>query len=503
METSCGLNITPMHVSKTGKMSLTAQYGHSACEPFKIDIFNAQASDKFTAWLQSKFPALKGVTFDEQLNKSFRELATWATKQMAGKPDQPPQESAPTADELLAKMSEQARADAEALLSATNLIDQIASDIEVVGVAGERLLALTVYLVGTSRLLAEPLAAILQGPSSGGKSYLLSKVADLMPPESVIRATQMTPQCLYTMPAGSLVHRFIVAGERSRKQDDDTADATKALREMISGRRLDKLMPAKEHGQIVTKRISQEGPIAYAESTTLTEIFDEDANRSIRLQVDETPEQTQRVLKAISTAARNGRQAANVETIVNKHHAAQRMLKSLPVCISFAERLGLLFPKDRVEARRALPQVLNMIRVSALLHQFQREHSPGGELIATIADYKLTRELLEKPMSQLLGGAISEAENRLLIRLREWFAACRFTIHDIMQKEHLHERTVRGWLHGLYGAGFLELFEVSRGHSPNVWVLVPEKDANEATGVLPTVEKVFPPPPPIQPSDRL
>jgi hypothetical protein len=35
-----------------------------------------------------------------------------------------------------------------------------------------------------------------------------------------------------------LQHRFIVAGERSRLQNDETAEATRALRELLSAGRL-------------------------------------------------------------------------------------------------------------------------------------------------------------------------------------------------------------------------------------------------------------------------
>ena len=41
----------------------------------------------------------------------------------------------------------------------------------------------------------------------------------------------MTPQALFHMKPGSLAHRFVVAGERSQLENDERADATRALRE--------------------------------------------------------------------------------------------------------------------------------------------------------------------------------------------------------------------------------------------------------------------------------
>ena len=114
------------------------------------------------------------------------------------------------------------------------------------------------YLVGVSRLLDRPLAAICLGLSSSGKSWVIERTSQLFPPETTLLATQMTPQALFYMPAGSLSHRFVVAGERSRNTQDDAAEATRALREMLSSGRLSKLIPIKNNGSFEAQRIEQE-----------------------------------------------------------------------------------------------------------------------------------------------------------------------------------------------------------------------------------------------------
>ncbi len=56
----------------------------------------------------------------------------------------------------------------------------------------------------------------------------------------------MTPNSLYYLPGDSLRNRIIVAGERSRVQDDERAEATRALREMLSSGKLQKLVPIRD-----------------------------------------------------------------------------------------------------------------------------------------------------------------------------------------------------------------------------------------------------------------
>ena len=175
------------------------------------------------------------------------------------------------------------RIEARTLLDAPNLMQRVVEDIGALGVAGEKELAATVYLIGTSRLLPEPTCGDRARPIIIGQELRRQKAASLFPPEAVITATQLTPQALFYMQPGSLVHRFIVAGERSRLENDDTAEATRALREMLSEGRLSKLLPIKKDGQLETVLVEQDGPIAYVETTTLTKLFNEDANRCILL----------------------------------------------------------------------------------------------------------------------------------------------------------------------------------------------------------------------------
>jgi hypothetical protein len=122
----------------------------------------------------------------------------------------------PNHSELLEAMPQDARDEASALLADPGILTQIYEDISALGVAGEEKLSATIYLVGTSRTLQKPLSAIVQGLSSSGKSFIIERVADLIPPEGILQAQQLSPQSLFHLPYGALRHRYIVAGERSR-----------------------------------------------------------------------------------------------------------------------------------------------------------------------------------------------------------------------------------------------------------------------------------------------
>ena len=193
---------------------------------------------------------------------------------------------------------------------------------------------------------------------------------------------------------GRLMHVFVIAGERPRVQSDEQSLATRALREMLSSGELHKLVTITVAGRPKAVLIEQPGPISYCDTTTLTRLDGEDANRCLLLATDESAEQTRNIKLAIAAAAETG--SADSAPIIARHHALQRMLKRVEVRVPFATQLAEAMPDERNEARRAIGHIISLIRAIALLHQRQRAGRPveHGDIIqATIEDYVIARHL--------------------------------------------------------------------------------------------------------------
>lgn len=374
-------------------------------------------------------------------------------------------------EEALAEMPEELRTQAAERLQSPNLLRWIIDGIEKVGVAGERPLALTLWLAGTSRLLEHPLAVIVQGPSASGKSYVIDQIAKLFPAEAVLSATDITPNALYFMPPGELAQRFIVAGERSRRQHDDSAQATKALREIIASGHLEKLITISDGDGPRTELVQQQGPIAYAESTTAPELFEEDANRCLVLQPDERPEQTQRILRASGFRLLGIKEQQGRNELREEFHALQRLLEPLTVVIPFADRLADLFPTEPIEVRRAFGHVTSLIQTSALLHQFQRSRDELGRIVAQPEDYWLARLLLRDVLARSLGQRPADALRRFVERLQDERFSGEYTAQEIAKALVLNERTVREHLNELLKLGRIEQTQAPRGPIPARWMI--------------------------------
>lgn len=209
-------------------------------------------------------------------------------------------------EELLKRTPQHVRDQAEAMLADPKLVNIIINDVAKLGVVGERKLVMSHYVVGISRFLAKPGGSIIQGGISSGKSHTLETTGPCFPPESKLLCTDITPQSLYYLEPGRLIHTFVIAGERPRVQSDEQSLATKALREMLSSGELHKLVTISVAGRPEAVLIEQPGPIAYADTTTLTRLDDEDANRCLLLATDESAEQTRDIKLAEAAAAERG-----------------------------------------------------------------------------------------------------------------------------------------------------------------------------------------------------
>ncbi len=481
-------------MGKQTKVSLRVLAGEDVLEDDTVDLGKKSHRNEFA----ERVAAAAGVAVADVEAELLRVLDE---RRAATAPKPPPVEDdlAEQTGAALDQTDPEVRQEAELLLEDPELIDRIGADIESVGVAGEDDLRLTLYLVGTSRLLPKPLAAIVQGQSSSGKSYTVEKVASLFPPEAVVLATQMTPQALFHARPGSLSHRWVVAGERSRLENDDRAEATRALREMLSAGRLSKLMPVKEGNQIVTRLIEQEGPIAFVESTTLARVFEEDANRAVMLSTDERRRQTKTIMRRLALHA-SGRLTSEGPRVVARHHALQRLLERRAIVIPFAERLAEVLEvfADRVECRRAYPMLLALVQASTLLHQRQRQTDQDGRLIAEPADYGVAARLLSGPLARTIGESLSDPVRRFLERLLAEVddpidpLGIPFTAKDVRRRVKMPRSTVAGFLSELEDKGFLDAAEVGavgRGRPPKGWK--PTGRDGEDVDVLPPVEEMF------------
>ena len=256
------------------------------------------------------------------------------------------------------------------LLKDENLLQQILADFDACGVVGEETNKLIGYLAAVSRKLNDPLAVLIQSSSAAGKSSLMDAVLAFVPEEDKVIYSAMTGQSLYYMGGGDLKHKILAISE-----EEGVRQASYALKLLQSEGSLRIASTGKDPntGRMETQEYTVEGPVMLFLTTTSYDIDEELQNRCLTLSVCEDRAQTQAIhdiqRKRQTIKGLLGDQ--NKTAIQSLHQNAQRLLKPLLVANNYAEELK--FRSDRTRTRRDHAKYLCLIRVIALLHQYQRE----------------------------------------------------------------------------------------------------------------------------------
>jgi hypothetical protein len=108
---------------------------------------------------------------------------------------------------------------AMSLLDDPMVLDRFGVDLKALGYAGDLKQPLLLYLVLMSRLLARPMNLLVGGPSSAGKSFLVTSVARFFPAAATYSLTGMSERALVYTDA-DLTHRTLIISEAVAIQRD-------------------------------------------------------------------------------------------------------------------------------------------------------------------------------------------------------------------------------------------------------------------------------------------
>jgi hypothetical protein len=260
-------------------------------------------------------------------------------------------------------------------LKQPNLLASINEQLGNIGIAGEVDNRLLLFILGTS-YKHEPLHAVIQSSSGSGKSHLINTIADCFPEEDVLSLSRITSKSLYHYKHNTLKNKLILI------QDFDGLDdeALFAFRELQSFGKLTTSMTGKDaFGDHTAKLHTVHGHFASFGAST-KELYTDNQSRSILLKIDESEEQTRRVLSYTPPTSEEILKTKNeLQNIV-------RLLKPYSIFNPFVDKLCL--PHTIPMARRLNNQLKQFIEQITFIHQYQREQDAQGRLITTLEDIK-------------------------------------------------------------------------------------------------------------------
>jgi hypothetical protein len=365
--------------------------------------------------------------------------------------------------------------------SQPSILDAFAADLEASGIVGEERLAKLLYLAVTSRLLNRPVSVAVKGQSSCGKSVTTQGVLKFFPPSACHALSSMSEKALLYSPE-PFEHRMLVVYELDGVR---SKFGTYILRTLLSENRISYEVTVNVGGEHTTHLIEKEGPTGLIITTTLPRWHEENETRMVSVNVDESAEQTKRVLNATAVQDRP-------EVDMDPWHALQEWLglAERRVVVPFANEISALMPADLPpRIRRDFPALLSLIKAHAILHQVSRPRDEDGWITATLGDYAVVRELVADLMAQGVESTVPKTVRETVTAVKALSAAYPAGVSEpvVATELGLHKGTVSRRLNDAAAAGFLKNLEPKLGR-PARWVL--GSPLPDDMDILPTVEQL-------------
>jgi phage/plasmid primase-like uncharacterized protein len=351
-------------------------------------------------------------------------------------------------------------------------------------VAGEARLVKLAYLGATSRLFSKAMHIAFKGTSSGGKSEIRKRVLEYFPPESIISFTATSERALLFM-QDDFQHKIISMGEAFSGEELKFQDYL--LRELMSENMLRYPIAQKVGDQIVTIDIVKHGPVCFMVTTTRNRLNPENETRLLPLEIDDSPKQTQAVMRMVADA--EGYNMVANDSDLDPWRDFQRLLAAgnCTVIVPFSRTLMRLIPPKAVRLRRDTAQLMRAVKAHALIHYTHRR-SKDGAIVATLADYEAVLPL----MNEVLATSVEVRVRDAIVDTIEAVEACEghnstvgASVRMIAERLRIDRSAAWRRVNAAVDGGYLINLETRRGQ-PGQYRTTGERMPN--VDILPTVE---------------
>jgi DNA primase len=341
-------------------------------------------------------------------------------------------------------------------LKQKDLLKNLNHEIGKAGIVGEENSRMLLFLIILSYLNKNPLHALVQGSSGSGKTHIISRIADLMPQEDVLRFTRITESSLYNWGEYDLFRKIIIIEDLDGLKED----ALYALREFISNQVLRSSVSVKDKkGNNKSAHKIVKGQFSSLSATTKGETYQDNMNRSFIIAMNESDLQTQKIIN---------HQNERIAGIINDKDEKQtilfiqqmiRNLQQYEVVNPFAMKLQL--PNNVKNKRRLNEMFQSIIKQITFLNQYQRRLAPSPSGRAGVGILITEIEDIENAVTILFESIILKIDEldgslrQFLEALKKPFAERDFTRFEAMEVTGYKKSQLQVYLNELVRYGYL------------------------------------------------
>lgn len=414
-----------------------------------LDLYNDDATEKFIRKVAERLE-LGTREVQATMSQMINELEAYRLEQVEAQ-----KVVAPQARTLSVSRKQQVIN----FLKSENLLQRTNELIGKTGLVGEENNRLLMYLVFTSRLREQPLHIISLGASGTGKTYLQEKIAELIPEEHKLEITALSENALYYFDRTELKNKLVLIEDLDGAQDDKILYA---IRELMSKKRISKTIPLKDSkGNLKTVTLQVEGPICLAGTTTRERIYEDNANRSLLIYLDNSKAHKNKIMEYQQNLSAGTINKAKEEEIKRFLQDVQLVLEKVKVRNPFATKLNI--PDTVFKPLRTNTHYLSFIETVTFYHQYQRERKQDEQgnyyIETTLEDIEEANKLLKDVLlakSDELTKACRDFLEVLKIHLKK-LEKQSFYAKELRSSLRINPKTLSRYLSDLSRYGYIKI----------------------------------------------
>jgi DNA primase len=277
----------------------------------------------------------------------------------------------------------------KAFLSKPNLINRFNDLIGKAGVTGEGNNRIFLFCIASSYKMPDTLHALIQGTTGSGKTHLLTKVSSFIPHEDRKHFTRVTEGSFYNYGSKDLKNKLICLEDLDGMREE----AYLAFRELQSrGMITSSTTGQDEKGNIRAYEKTVFGPIASLSCTTRGEIYEDNMSRCFVIAVDETGEQTERIITYQNQKATGKIDGEKEKQITSFVQDCIRMLRPHEVINPYADKVQL--PREAHKIRRLNDLYQSFVKQVTLINQYRRTKDNRNRLISQKEDLQTAADIM-------------------------------------------------------------------------------------------------------------
>lgn len=435
-----------------------------------LDLYNSDYLEKFIDKTAEKLE-LGTTLISRNIALLIEEIEQYRLKKIESQKEQKP---------IKKQLTEQQKQRAINYLKSPNLIKRTSEDLGKCGIIGEEVNRLLMYLVFTSRLREQPLHIISLGSSGTGKTYLQEKISELIPEQHKLEITILSENAFYYFEQTELRNKLVLIEDM-----DGAEQVLYPLRELQSKKRISKTIPIKDSkGNLKTITLKVEGPICLAGTTTKERLYEDNANRSLLIYLDNSSEHKEKIMEYQRRLSAGKIDDKSENELKELFHHMQMVLKPIKVRNPFAEYLKL--PEYVFKPLRTNSHYLAFIETITFYNQYQREVKTdkltGTRYIeTTIEDIEHANKLLQDVILTK-SDELPKAIRQFFESLKTWINKQNiesFFAKDIRDAFRMHPSKIKRYTNDLLRYNLLKIVGGNRYKTGYEYEIVKRDDYNE------------------------